>query len=155
MPSAQQNPAIRSPQNASACSSARNRASRSTSTWLVKADPSRPVIAHGALSQVTRRSVLLAQWSIVNRLTARIVQAYWDHRLLPLCRCPCARRRRLRDRCAPACNPGERIMPQSGFSPSAPKPIERPPCPLCGAQMMLTRIVPGVSGVEAVQVKYW
>lgn len=33
-------------------------------------------------------------------------------------------------------------MPQSGFTPSAPKPIERPPCPLCGAEMFLARIEP-------------
>jgi len=46
-------PGNRSPQNASACSSARNRGSRSTLTWLVKADPGSPV--EGLAFSVCRR----------------------------------------------------------------------------------------------------
>ncbi|MEA2982819.1 MAG: hypothetical protein QOF09_4642 [Alphaproteobacteria bacterium] len=62
----------------------------------------------------------------------------------------------------------EAVMPQSTHSQFEPIPIERPPCPQCGDQMMLTRIVPGAPGVdqrsfeckgcgqsETVQVKHW
>ena len=33
-------------------------------------------------------------------------------------------------------------MMQSGFSPTTPKPIDHPLCPLCGGAMLLLRIVP-------------
>ena len=33
-------------------------------------------------------------------------------------------------------------MTQSGFTPTAPKPIAHPLCPLCGSAMLLRRIVP-------------
>jgi hypothetical protein len=33
-------------------------------------------------------------------------------------------------------------MPQSGFTPTAPKPVDHPLSPLCGGAMLLSRIVP-------------
>jgi hypothetical protein len=33
-------------------------------------------------------------------------------------------------------------MTQSGFTPTAPKPIDHPLCPSCGGAMLLSRIVP-------------
>jgi len=36
----------------------------------------------------------------------------------------------------------ESIVPQSGFTPTAPKPVDHPPCPSCGAEMSLNRIEP-------------
>jgi hypothetical protein len=39
-------------------------------------------------------------------------------------------------------------MPQSGFDPSLAKVIQRPPCPQCGTDMMLSRIEPSTPGVD-------
>jgi len=33
-------------------------------------------------------------------------------------------------------------------APVQPQPIERPPCPQCGAQMMVERIQPHAPGIE-------
>ena len=39
-------------------------------------------------------------------------------------------------------------MPQSAFDPSLAKVLQRPPCPQCGTDMLLSRIEPNTPGVD-------